>query len=753
MIIVLLGVIIIILLFLLGIPSLRTQISFWDNTMRLEPIFKVPRSLTKLAYTEKQTKLSQLLVTNRGSLLERYNKKFEEITGPRGVLPDKVNILQFPSFFNCNEHWKGCLPRALNQMSCGSCWGFASVTCLSSRFYIESCTWGGSCGNYPQINSGSIDDVYSNINEEYNFNKIYLKNITDYIGSQYITRDIWINNILQMQKNIMSLENKYYITQMLINILDFQGLGSIDLKDVPSVQTRAAQVYDMWLQELNAKYSRKDIILNTNQLLDYLRKQPLALSAEKLITCCIKCYELEFEQSPTKTINNPSCLGGSLQDAWILLRDIGVPETLCVGYNLGNYQEGDKVPTCRELEGPFFSFCTGMEVQNLEKNYSTKELNKIVNKIELKGAYPPSVEYQSKYPWIDPQLMRFTAKNAYVISPSQGSWGIQKEIMQRGPVNSGFYIYDDFEMDFGGLGLGGQLYNGGNPLGSSSTSLIYMRDPKKKSHPVGGHAITIVGWGTFKYTYKDKNYNIPYWTCLNSWGTLWGHGGFPKETNRNGVPENLKGGGYFWIVRGINNCGIEDNVVCGQPNIENLSYPDIVDKYGWGLDPPTQGDVTFLGPLDTKDIDVNGKKLEILHTIPGGGGYVDYVPPKIYQIKSMKAPSPFTMFWQKSRPVYCIGNTINQLSLEDKVVKINLETWKFLEDIRSYIYKNPLLLIGDADNQEQVQLLKLEPKQIIIGRGINFNIPKVHPKNSRIKIFPYQDLTIDFLDNRGFTSC
>ncbi|PIO53624.1 hypothetical protein TELCIR_25035, partial [Teladorsagia circumcincta] len=48
---------------------------------------------------------------------------------------------------------------------------------------------------------------------------------------------------------------------------------------------------------------------------------------------------------------------------------------------------------------------------------------------------------------------------------------------------------------------------------------------------IGGHSVKIVGWG--------KERHIPYWIVANSWGTGWGEGGF------------------FRIVRGINDCNIE----------------------------------------------------------------------------------------------------------------------------------------------------------------------------------------------------
>jgi hypothetical protein len=745
-----------ILLILLLHPRCKNYFGNIGNTSK---IFKTPPSFTKLSNKpNSQNKLSELVVSGqKGNLLERSIDLLNKVISNNTSIVNEVNIIQIPTFFNCGEKWPGCLPRPLYQGTCGSCWGFASVTCLSSRFYIESCG-NSACGNYPQVNNGSIDDVYSNINETYNFNKIYLKDISDYVDINkdgYITKNEWISCVQTLQTKLWKLpkesQDRYFISQILVNVLDFQSLGSMSLKDIPSVKTRAQNTFDVWLNEMNTLSGEKETKIHTKKLLEYWRKQPLNLSAEKLITCCIDCYKLEFNAGPNQKINNPVCMGGSLEDAWTLLRDTGTTETLCIGYNLDNYQEGDDLPSCRELQGPFYSFCSGYQFKDTGLN--SEQINKELNNLENSGAYPVAISYESKYPWVDPQLIRFKAKNAYTIANNMAE--IQNEILQRGPVNTGFYIYDDFQTNFGGIGLGGQLYNGTNPLGSDSNCLIYMRDPTLKGESSRGHAITIVGWGTFIYKKNNKVYNIPYWTCLNSWGVGWGHSGFSDYQNRNDVPKNLKGGGYFWVVRGINNCGIEENVTCGQPNIENLSYPGVIDKYGWGVNPPSLNNqsIKFLPPLDTKQINVNDKKLQISPTIIGGGGYVDFIPPSTYDIKSMNAPSPFIMFWPNTRPTFCIGLTLNKLSKTDQILKVTNNTANFINSIRNGVYKNPLLLIGDKENQEQVQLLKIDTNKITIGRGVNFNAPKEHNIGVNIKVFPYQDLSIEFLKQNGFIAC
>ncbi|KAF5405801.1 Cathepsin B endopeptidase [Paragonimus heterotremus] len=92
---------------------------------------------------------------------------------------------------------------------------------------------------------------------------------------------------------------------------------------------------------------------------------------------------------------------------------------------------------------------------------------------------------------------------------------IMRELMKNGPMEVAFDVYEDF-----------MNYNEG----------IYHHVAGKM---LGGHAIKLLGWGVENGT--------KYWLLANSWNEDWGEKGF------------------FRILRGTDECGIESEVVAGMP--------------------------------------------------------------------------------------------------------------------------------------------------------------------------------------------
>ena len=104
---------------------------------------------------------------------------------------------------------------------------------------------------------------------------------------------------------------------------------------------------------------------------------------------------------------------------------------------------------------------------------------------------------------------------AYSVYSVFGEENIKQEIFESGSVEASFSVYEDF--------------------------LTYKSGVYK--HILGGyvgcHAIKILGWGI-------EN-GIKFWLCANSWNNEWGDNGF------------------FKILRGNNECGIEEVAFGGIP--------------------------------------------------------------------------------------------------------------------------------------------------------------------------------------------
>lgn len=110
---------------------------------------------------------------------------------------------------------------------------------------------------------------------------------------------------------------------------------------------------------------------------------------------------------------------------------------------------------------------------------------------------------------------KWYGSKAYAVDPSVEA--IQKEIMTNGPVEVAFEVYEDF---------------------LHYTSGVYQHHAGKLD---GGHAVKMIGWGVDSGT--------PYWLVANSWNSDWGLNGF------------------FKILRGSDECGIESGAVGGIPRL------------------------------------------------------------------------------------------------------------------------------------------------------------------------------------------
>jgi len=93
-----------------------------------------------------------------------------------------------------------------------------------------------------------------------------------------------------------------------------------------------------------------------------------------------------------------------------------------------------------------------------------------------------------------------------------------KELMENGPAEAAFTVYEDF-----------MNYKSG----------VYKH---VNGQMLGGHAVKIMGWG-------EEN-GTPYWLVANSWNSDWGDNG------------------TFKILRGEDHCGFESSIVAALPDLD-----------------------------------------------------------------------------------------------------------------------------------------------------------------------------------------
>jgi len=108
----------------------------------------------------------------------------------------------------------------------------------------------------------------------------------------------------------------------------------------------------------------------------------------------------------------------------------------------------------------------------------------------------------------------YVADHSYRYNPKHldGCASIQRQILKTGPVSAKISVFSDLP-----------AYNDG----------VYVH---RVGTLLGAHNVRIVGWG------YDNKTHYPYWLVDPSWNNEWGLNG------------------YFKIIRGVNECGIEEDV-------------------------------------------------------------------------------------------------------------------------------------------------------------------------------------------------
>jgi len=149
----------------------------------------------------------------------------------------------------------------------------------------------------------------------------------------------------------------------------------------------------------------------------------------------------------------------------------------------------------------------------------------------LEDDYPYYPGHATSFPWSGTgarcqwgeKVKPIIVSAHYPVQPTastpEGLASIQKEIYCKGPVTAGFQIKSNFFSHF-----------------AADKTSVYMNKHTATATDVGGHAVTMVGWGIWE---SPADGNVPYWELMNSWGEGWGNNGF------------------FRMERGVNLCFIE----------------------------------------------------------------------------------------------------------------------------------------------------------------------------------------------------
>lgn len=242
-----------------------------------------------------------------------------------------------------------------------------------------------------------------------------------------------------------------------------------------------------------------------------------------------------------EAMDSYGCKGNLLTNATIYLHLFGTYEMSCAPYRLmTSLQESAYARTNFGYRSSFFqprslSFDETQPVATSCFDYTSN-----VGYPLGSGSCNGRVLHNNRAYFEPPRIFRTLF--SYTLSSTDES-SIMMDIMTWGPILTSFDVYADFyQFDAGG-------------------SNVYSHTPGEAV--VGGHAVVISGWGT------EKN-GVKFWWIKNSWGDDYG-------TN-----------GYFKMARGVNECGIEGNVVGVMPNFfpkDEKSLKDylqvLVQKHGF----------------------------------------------------------------------------------------------------------------------------------------------------------------------------
>lgn len=277
---------------------------------------------------------------------------------------------------------------------------------------------------------------------------------------------------------------------------------------------------------------------------------------------------LEWIARERERASKIGCGGDTLISGWQYLMRFGVPTEKCVPYH--DIRWRDELYAAKEQRDPssfaLFNWPKRKQVFDIAK-YTLNQPSVIVNpnassqqfgESSSVSTFPSCTEtmghgYDMCALEKNVPMKLFAAGCWYIVPgtpnmrdkvryPNGGSeYEIRREIYHFGPVSTGFSVQNSF-----------MAWDG------RSNPVVWENVPGEPE--IGGHSVILLGWGSSPELGD-------YWIARNSWGKSWG-----KK-------------GLFYIRRGNNTGGLEENVVVGVPDIPGLrlalDWPIWFDPYDY----------------------------------------------------------------------------------------------------------------------------------------------------------------------------